>query len=56
MVNEMISNHPERGVGGEWLGRYTNGACATALLLVETDEFSGFGPPTLGTDYGGDRY
>ena len=52
----MISNHPERRVGGEWLGRYTNGACATALLLVETDEFSGFGPPTLGTDYGGDRY
>ena len=56
MVNEMISNHPERRVGGEWLGRYTNGACATALMLVETDEFSGFGPPTLSPDYGGDRY
>lgn len=55
-VNNAITNHPERGVGGEWLGRYTNGACATALMLVETDEFSGFGPPTLSPDYGGDRY
>ena len=43
-ISKKISEVPYYG-GGKWLGQFTNGDFATALQLVETDEYSGFGPP-----------
>ena len=47
-ISKKISEVPYYG-GGKWLGQFTNGDFATALQLVETDEFSGFGPPVAKT-------
>ena len=47
-VAPVISETPYYG-GGKWLGSLTNGTFATGVQLVETDEFSGFGPPEAKT-------
>ena len=44
-IAQLVSETPYYG-GGRWIGIFTNGDFATALKLVETDEYSGFGPPT----------
>lgn len=46
-VNELISNYPERRTGGGQLNAYTNRDFATAIMLVEDDEFSKFVVPNL---------
>lgn len=47
-IAKKISETPYYG-GGPWLGSFTNGDFATALQLVETDEFSGFVAPSAQT-------
>lgn len=52
-VNDLISKHPERRIGGEHLNAYTNDLCVKAVMFVEDDEFSGFIVPNLPTtEYG----
>lgn len=52
--SQLISN--KNGVGGgTWLGNATNDSMCTALELVETDEFSGWGPHRgTGSNSGGE--
>lgn len=52
--SQLVSNKDGVG-GGPWLGNATNDSMCTALELVETDEFSGWGPHRgTGSNSGGE--